>query len=216
LGKVGKFLAVLTVPKLAISVALAISMLFVGGIDGATAKVTQINDNTVTITEMILTDDLNCFLKLEINPLAEEIRIIINSSGGMSDVAKVIVDETDKYKRKGYKIITEIYSHAGSAAAIIFLMGDERIMHSTAYIYFHDSGFADPTRNYKDVTDKVCAEDPFMCKTLAVDNHYMHSIFAKVTGCSVKEAKKLFNGREGRYFTAKEAMEHGIANKLLP
>lgn len=150
-----------------------------------------------------LPSDVDAFSIInEINALdVDNINVYINSPGG--EVGEAIAIYT-ALKRHKAKVITYCDGFACSAASIIFVAGDERIIGKLGMLMVHNcmsyAGYAnaDELRKIADDTDKI----------------NQASIEAYKAVCSVDEnkIKELMN--EESWLTADEALEYGFATSI--
>lgn len=89
----------------------------------------EVDVKSITNTLTELTNDGNLLGKMK------KVRLIINSPGGMVDQLELL---TRIAPTLGRHITTEVPAFAASAAADIFVLGNERLMHKKASILFHE------------------------------------------------------------------------------
>jgi len=66
----------------------------------------------------------------------EDFKLIITSGGGRIDAFNLLLD---RLIRTNLHITTKVHTYAASAAAMMFILGDERIMNEDAVLIFHKS-----------------------------------------------------------------------------
>ncbi len=131
----------------------------------------------------------------------DTVNVHINSCGG--DVSEGLAI-FNTLKNKGVKVITYCDGFACSAASVVFMAGDERIMNSASLLMIHNPwtwtrGNAKEFRKQADDLDKIAQ---------ASVNAYM----ARVT-ISEEELKKLLDDES--WLNAEDAKEYGFATKVL-
>ena len=136
---------------------------------------------------------------------AEVINVHINSNGGYVSEGLAIYNAL---KNHPAKIVTICDGFACSAASVIFMAGDERVMNSASMLMIHNAwsdarGNAAQLRNRADELEKI---------SLASVNAYA----AKCT-ISREEVIKLMDGtdHEGTWILPEEALEWGFATEVV-
>lgn len=132
---------------------------------------------------------------------ADEVNVHINSYGG--EVAEGLAIY-NTLKNSKVKVTTYCDGFACSAASVIFMAGDERIMNSASLLMIHNAwsygcGNANELRKQADDLDKI---------TQASVNAYMNRI-------SISEAELKRKLDEESWITAEEALSDGFATKIL-
>lgn len=131
----------------------------------------------------------------------DTVNVHINSCGG--DVSEGLAI-FNTLKNKGVKVVTYCDGFACSAASVVFMAGDERVMNTASLLMVHNPwtwmrGNAKEFRKQADDLDKIAQ---------AAVNAYM----AKVT-ISENELKKLLDDES--WLNAEDAKEYGFATKIL-
>lgn len=131
----------------------------------------------------------------------DTVNVHINSYGG--DVSEGLAIY-NTLKNKGVKVVTHCDGFACSAASVVFMAGEERVMNSASLLMVHNPwtymrGNAKEFRKQADDLDKIAQ---------AAVNAYM----AKVT-INEEKLKKLLE--EESWLTAEDAKEYGFATKVL-
>ena len=115
-----------------IPLAFAASM-FMGHV--AHAAVTEISFGKVFVSAIFESpDDIDFLLATQVD---RDYHIIINSTGGRSDMFYPMRERILELQRKGFHITTEIVGTAYSAAAWLWILGDTRISHGASVVMFH-------------------------------------------------------------------------------
>lgn len=132
---------------------------------------------------------------------ADHVNVHINSYGG--EVAEGLAIY-NVLKNSSAKITTYCDGFACSAASVIFMAGDERIMNSASLLMIHNawsyaSGNADDFRKQAEDLDKI---------TQASVNAYMSRI--KITEDELKEKMD-----KETWLTAEEALSDGFATRIM-
>lgn len=133
----------------------------------------------------------------------------INSMGGQTHHGVAIYNLLESHKRKqkalnpNYSLVTMVDGFAYSAASLIMLAGDKRIMNSGSRAMIHNAwSFA--MGDYREMI-KV-ADYLQKAKESSVQ------MYVDITGKAVEEVSKLMD--DETYFTAQEAVDFGIATEL--
>jgi ATP-dependent Clp protease protease subunit len=140
----------------------------------------------------------------ELEALSDTVTIRIGVSPGGSVFDGFVL--TSLIKESKAKVITICEGLAASMAAVIFVSGDERQMAKDAMILTHlpkggISGEADKIREYAEMLSKI--EKGFI------------ELFADQTGNTEDEVKKWFKTGVDIWHDSAEALERGIATKLI-
>lgn len=140
--------------------------------------------------------------KLDANPEAKTIRLLIDSPGG--DVFDGIAIQ-NLLKRSGKRIEVEVVGEAASAASVIAMAGDKITMHEGAMMMIHRAssiavGFSADLRATADALDKVTDS--------------IVGVYASRTGKSRTEIAKMVDAET--WLTASEAIENRFATDFIP
>lgn len=132
---------------------------------------------------------------------ADVVNVHINSCGG--DVSEGLAI-FNTLKNKGAKIVTYCDGFACSAASVVFMAGDERIMNAASLLMVHNPwtwlrGNAKDFRKQADDLDKIAQAS-------------IHAYMTKVT-ISEEKLKKLLDDES--WLSAEDAKEYGFATKVL-
>jgi len=159
------------------------------------------------ITERITEELLDTFREW-LAQQNDDIEIVITSDGGTVYACKEISLLIEEYKKR-YKVITVVNNYCRSAAALIFILGDERLISKNATLLFHS---------------------PY----LTVDNmelnfydiKYLLRLFKRVYRWHKRQMRKVMPiylvqyimGKKCDFFefTADEAVEWGVATDYYP
>lgn len=134
----------------------------------------------------------------------QDLNVKINSLGG--DVfAGVAIYNGLRSHAKDAKVTTINMAIAASAANVIFMAGDHRVMPANTMQMAHNpwtfaAGNADELRETADVLDKIGST--------------LSSIYVARTGMSEDEVKAML--AEDSWFTAEEALEAGLVDEITP
>lgn len=132
---------------------------------------------------------------------ADTVNVHINSYGG--DVSEGLAIY-NVLKNKGVKVVTYCDSFACSAASVVFMAGDERIMNSASLLMVHNpwtfmQGNAKELRKQADDMDKIAQ---------ASVKAYMSRV-----NISEEKLKEMLDAET--WISAEEAKEYGFATKVL-
>ena len=142
-------------------------------------------------------------LLAQIDPAATVIDVSINSYGGELTEAIGIFNALLAHPAE---ITTRVDGVAASAASVIFLAGDRRIIPENGTLMVHSpwtraAGNADQLRATADVLDKAEAS--------------LVATYAARTGQSIEALESLLT-EEGTWLTPQEALAHGFATEVAP
>lgn len=139
----------------------------------------------------------------------QDIHVILNSPGGYLSIGQSIFSELRSLS-KNHKITTEVRGIAASAAGLIFLAGDERIMSNSDTVMLHNANAAALFMGQKSELDKWVRN-----LSNALDNaeKILNNIFKSRTNGSEDDINTWLS--EDSYFTADEAIDAGIATELI-
>jgi len=160
-------------------------------IKSATIYVGEFDEDKIDLAQLI--NDLQNF-----EP-DDRISLILNSPGGLISEGRAMINAI---LHTGADIQTEIVSGAASMAAIMFCIGDRRIIYENSSIMFHNfsGGTVGKGQDMKDYIDHVTKNIELFFRS--------HLI-----GFTSKEIKKFMSGKE-YWFGAKEMCERGIATHV--
>ena len=122
----------------------------------AHADTYEISEKHLIVTSQIVDEDLVAFISLiESYDLkkGDTLKIDIACDGGRADAMVAIAHQIFKLKKRGVKIVTETMGRAYSAAALLWIVGDERITHEGDIFMFHTSVIFDSWGNMKTKKD---------------------------------------------------------------
>lgn len=154
----------------------------------------------------INSDTANSLLKQLLQLLLEDsvtpIKLVIDSPGGEISAGMLIYDFLQSCPCE-----IEMYAlHAYSMAGILFLSGKKRYVFENSTIMLHEpligkhSGGS--ASDIKELSDKLIQKA-----------EQLSEIIAKHTGKPMKEIKRII--KSDKYFSAKEAVEHQLADKIV-
>ena len=138
-----------------------------------------------------------------------DITIGINSGGGDAWEGLAINSLIRNYS-KG-KATTRIDGRASSAAAVIFLAGDERLMMDNSRLMIHEAsifGYVEGTKN------KVKQKMENILKAMDEVNGAIAQSIVNATGLTLAKAKGLVTESD-TYYAAKSAMDNKLATKIV-
>lgn len=143
---------------------------------------------------------------LNLDASLDRLTVIISSPGGVLDYGLAIID---LLRTTRLPITTVALGMVGTAAADIFLNGDERLIGPNATIGLHDVRI----RTAEDmVITPPKAQD--LNRTLKTSVQRARRRICKATGRPMSVVKQWCI--EERNFTGRQAVKHGLAHRLLP
>lgn len=172
-----------------------------------------IEDELYNNRQIFLTTDINAdtasellkqLLYLEQQSNTEEIILYINSPGGEVISGLAVYDCMRMMKAPIRTICT---GTAASMGAILFLAGDNREMLPHTKIMIHDPSFHGQT-----ATNEKPLEMQKRLQKIMETREILCNIIAERSGSSLEEV--FDKTKEDTYFTAKEALEFGLATSL--
>lgn len=110
-----------------------------------------------------------------------------------------------KIKTCGCKITIKAYGHVMSAATIILLAGDVRVMHKDCWFMIHDDSQQLTAENGRIAMSEAKQLD-------ALEQHWA-SIMARHTPLDTYTWRQM--SKDTSYLTAKECLQHKIINKIF-
>lgn len=132
---------------------------------------------------------------------AKTLKVRINSGGGSLFDGVAIYNALKMYQGR---IVVYIDALAASAASIIAMAGDERIMPSNTMLMIHNSiSYADG--NAKDFTE--------MAKVLSQLDEAMATTYVNITGQSTEKIREMMD--KETWLSAKDALELGFATSVV-
>jgi ATP-dependent protease ClpP protease subunit len=137
----------------------------------------------------------------------DEYQIIINTPGGSAFTCMSIAQHIKSLQDAGAKVTTEVAGMASSAGAIIWIMGDERIVHKHDMIMFHSVQFYDLVTGETIPEHELSEGDILIKDTL---NSFMVERLTKVIG--KKKAESMLEGEN--WLTGQQAFDMGLATIL--
>ena len=161
-------------------------------VKAATLYLSEFDENKIDLSALL--NDLRQF------GAGDRITLVFNSPGGLVTEGKAIINTI---KRTGSDIQTEIISSAASMAAIMFCIGDRRLVHENSTIMFH---------NYR---GGVIGKGHEMEQRLEHMQRNLPAFFrANIIGLTDEEINQMFDGKDF-WFGAKEMAKRGIATHII-
>ena len=71
------------------------------------------------------------------------IDLVLASHGGLVQAANPLFSSLPRWRARGMVLRTRVYSSVGSLAAVVFSVGDERVVDPHARLYFHAARIAE-------------------------------------------------------------------------
>lgn len=142
-----------------------------------------------------------------------EIVVNINSVGGDYFLGLAIHNTLRALAASGKKITTVIQGAACSAAAVIFAAGDNRLVYPGSMLMIHGvraEVLIWDSCNIHDVNDHV-SDLRKLAKAMDAMNDGMAAMFAKMTGSTEEETKKMIDDNAEKWMSAAEAMDNHFA-----
>jgi ATP-dependent protease ClpP protease subunit len=179
--------------------------LLVGSAVPATGLIGYVNRQTLVLYGEVVPGD-----EVEIRALFDgqekEYHITVNSKGGHAFVGLSIVNHINDLKESGAHVTTEVSGTAMSAAAIIWLTGDVRIVHKNDMLMFHGAKMVN--RYGQEIPDSEMTDDSRL--VIGTINAGMAAELAKILG--EKKAKEVIEAET--FMTGQQAFDMGLATTL--
>lgn len=151
-----------------------------------------------------LVSDLSRFLLDTCLEPEREIELFITSPGGDIDCAFAVYDTIRTIPNK---VTTIASGQASSAATVVFLAGDNRLIMPNALIRLHTPGF------FSDSGGRFSLQDiESKHKNLKSIFDHLLRVSAERTGQSVKVLRNLC--RRAKHLSAEEAVKYGFAHQI--
>lgn len=157
------------------------------------------------ITTNVISDLIAVLLYLDIKNPEEEITIYINSIGGDVDALFALYDA---FQMISAPISTIAIGKAYSAAAVILSAGTpgRRFICPTAQIMIHHIQISDMTGSKTEIDAEI--------ERIDEANKLLVEILARHTGKTISEIDE--DCQNDTYFTAKQAVQYGLVDAILP
>ena len=177
------------------------------GLQIATLGNALLSKRILFLDDEITSDSTLILMKQIIHLMNEDntapVHLIIDSPGGEISAGMLIYDFIQSCPCE-----IEMYAlHAYSMAGILFLSGKKRYVFENSTIMLHEPLIGKhpggSTTQIKELSDRLYEKAENLCE-----------IISKHTGKSIKEIRKLLKN-DGKYFTAKEAIDWGIADEIV-
>ena len=138
-----------------------------------------------------------------------EVSIGLNSPGGDAWEGIAIYNYLKNYSGK---VTTRIDGRAASAAGVIFLAGDERVMmEKTSRLMLHEASIASFV--YGGLKE-IKSQFERIVKAMEHVNGSIISVIANSTGKTEDESKKFVTGKD-EYFASDKALENNLATRVI-
>jgi ATP-dependent protease ClpP protease subunit len=183
--------------------------LFFGVATSTGAVVKVFNPTTIQIADVITLQDAYTLKVVTQHAKVKALTINIMSPGGNAFAMISIKNTIMRLKAKGIKIITVTDGLAFSAGAIIWLLGDERIMHADDLIMFHGV----QTYIEKDGKRILKPEKDYDKGDKLVKDHLDGLMLKLLTKYLGKDARSIL--KSDTYYTAQQALALGLATKII-
>ncbi len=135
------------------------------------------------------------------NPEIREIKLILDSPGGSVQDGLAMIDMIRNSKKK---VVCIVAGMAYSMGAVILAASNERLILPNSKVMIHEPSLMRAGGNASSMRET--AED--LIKT----NELLCSLLAECTGHTKEEVEQLV--QKDHYFTAKEAVEFGICDRI--
>jgi ATP-dependent protease ClpP protease subunit len=170
--------------------------------------VTLVDDDTIMVHSAMTLNDSATF-HLYIDDSQKHYKIIINSHGGSAfGVVSMLNHMAYMREQYGIKFTTKVSGMAFSAGAVLWLAGDQRVVHAEDILMFHGIQMIDPkTRKVIPLSEL----DAGSKLTIRVLDSKLERMLSKYIG--KKKAQEWLKSE--KYITGQEAYELGLANQLI-
>lgn len=145
----------------------------------------------------------------------DTLHIISQGPGGNAFVVLAMMNYLEDLKAKGVCIITEVGGMAASANALIWVMGDERVVHDGDLIMFHEAVVMGPygaitsEENYTKAQHKIMDNLNGYMRAQLMEILNDKEVVDELMDPTIDEDKNM------NWFTAKELFNMGVATKFI-
>lgn len=146
----------------------------------------------------------------------KDYHIIIHSPGGVAVNCVAMMNRIADLQRQGAVITTEVLGMGLSGGALLFIMGDNRIIHDGAVLMFHSAGFVwsgermNAKKLYKTGNPDMMPSGDFLSM---LDDRFAKRM--KELGLTDKEVEDWLYHEDANFMNAAEALELNLANGLI-
>ena len=176
----------------------------------AFAKLERTGYREITVSEMMTIPDAVAFKKMmNENRHIKEWTIEIISGGGYTVSGITMYNIIKELQKQGVKFNTIVRGEADSMAAILFLVGDKRIVYEGAQVMFHKAYQANRVTGVKITPPKGSDAE----KALKLTNDFLINTLKVFYDNDIKKVDELLE-KTTRY-SAKELHELGIATNYI-
>ena len=128
--------------KFLVSLAVSLSLIFAPmasslAIEPVKPSKEQVISNHLFVTQFYDSDYLDLMIQTQNLKKGDTLKLTIMSGGGAAVVAIAMVDLIEELKAKGVHVVTEVAGMSLSAAALLWMTGNERIISSSDMMMFH-------------------------------------------------------------------------------
>jgi ATP-dependent Clp protease protease subunit len=144
------------------------------------------------------------------NSTAKRIKVHINSYGGSAFAGIAMASTLREASRSGKRVIAEVHGIAASAASIVATGADEIRMQSNAFMMIH---------NAWSMTVGPAVDHEASASTLRKLDEAIADTYAAATALRSKARTRdtiLADMQGEKWFTAQEAVDYGLADKVVP
>jgi ATP-dependent protease ClpP protease subunit len=197
----------------ALSIALGIAVAGITAQNYLVTEVVEPQEKIVTVwIDNVISQGLAKSLYEKIEG-ADKVRVILDSPGGHAFEMISVVNVLQDFQRKGGHVTTEIYGFGMSAAAVMFLVGDDRIMHSGSVLMLHEARYGGYGKSYR-VREFREMEKWHLVDSLTLINDVMAELLREKTELTERQIKYWLEFEDANYMSAKEALDWGMATEL--
>ena len=192
--------------KLLVAAMLAVMLLFT---TPAYSLTEELEKGTIMISETIGDTDFVEFLKATRHFDVPTYTVILHTNGGNAYACIGIMNRIMELQYHGVTFDMYVYGKSFSAGTYIFLLGDNRVMHSGSALMFHTM-MAQATEYQKTETKKNTSH----WNHLLTMDKYITAMVASITGWTPAVVDYWMNGGKAQFMSAETAHNTGIATSL--
>lgn len=168
-------------------------------------------DGTILISDFDTTTIRNF---LEATKEVKNYHIVLNTGGGQAFNCVTMINRIQYLQSQGAHITTEIIGYGMSAGTVVFLLGDERIVHTGAVLMLHGAGVTAYGERYGCKSDFPDTAPDGMKEVLCMVDANFKELLLEKTDLTDEEVDKWLYGQDFNYMTAQEAFDLNLATTI--
>lgn len=150
------------------------------------------------LTNFVLNDSNTC----------KELTFVINSPGGDAYTMMTIIGLINMARLRDMIVTTIVLGEAGSAASLIAVSGDIRLINSVSHHFVHFGSICTVTQKYTEI-EKICTQNKEYADNLS--EIYLKACEGKLTKAKLNELQSDERG----YLNAQDCIKYGLADSII-